>query len=178
MSTLTQQAALAVNPGFQQRIQAAIVTAAAAILAAAWDPGRPVTSQLRTDLALSVMQDATPWLTRFGWAVAVTPVVANADMSLSGIASTAAGPPAVITTTAAHGLGNGAVVSIAGAVDPVLNGTWQITVISATTFSVPVGGSETGGAGGTVTDQPTDTGISTAVSSVWNDLAGVKINTI
>jgi hypothetical protein len=173
LSTLAQQAALAANPGFLARIQSAIVKAATALLAAPEDKGHPLTFKRVTDLATSVMTETDPWLARFGRACAVTSAVADADMSLYGIAGTTAGPPAVITTTAPHGMGNGAVVSIAGAADAILNGTWAILATGATTFTIPVAGTEIGAAGGTVTLQPTDTGINTAVASVWNDIAGV-----
>lgn len=179
MSTLTQQAALAVNPGFQARVRAAMITEAAAVLALPADTAHPQQYTLRTGLATAIMGNAAPYLERFAWAAATTPVVAQADMSLYGIASTAIGPPAVITTTAPiTNLATGAIVAIASAADPILNGSWPITVTGPSTFTIPVAGSAPGGAGGTVTDQPTDSGISSAVHAVWNDIAGITMATV
>jgi len=66
------------------------------------------------------------------------PIVANSQAN-----------PTVITTAVPHGLTTGQVVVIAGNVDasPTINGAQTVTVISPTTFSVPVNTS--GGAAGT-----------------------------
>jgi hypothetical protein len=47
--------------------------------------------------------------------------------------------PGVVTTTTAHGLVTGQLVAVAGVTGATqANGVWVVTVISATTFSVPV----------------------------------------
>lgn len=57
----------------------------------------------------------------------------------STITSNTAANPTVVTTAAAHGLTSGDVVVIAGSNStPVINGSRVVTVISPTTFSVPV----------------------------------------
>lgn len=62
-------------------------------------------------------------------------------MAPATILSVANGPPAVMTTVAAHLLRTGDVVVIAGSLgDTVINGTWVVTVLTATTFSIPVTG--------------------------------------
>lgn len=47
--------------------------------------------------------------------------------------------PGVVTTSSAHGLTTGAVVGIAGTTGATqANGVWVVTVLSSTTFSIPV----------------------------------------
>ncbi|MGO9358051.1 MAG: DUF2586 family protein [Xanthobacteraceae bacterium] len=51
------------------------------------------------------------------------------------------GPPAVLQTSAAHGLTTGDTVTISGAIgDTVINGTFEVTVVDTTHFSIPVTG--------------------------------------
>jgi hypothetical protein len=60
--------------------------------------------------------------------------------------------PSVITTTDAHGLVTGDVVTIAAVGGTTtVNGTWVVTVLTSTTFSVPVAGVGAYTSGGTVT---------------------------
>jgi len=70
---------------------------------------------------------------------------------VSTIASHTVANPTVITTTAAHGLVTGNSVTISGNVGsvPTINGTFTVTVLSTTTFSIPVSVT-TAGAGGAV----------------------------
>ncbi len=58
--------------------------------------------------------------------------------------------PSVVTTPIAHGLATGNIIVISGVItsDPTINGEQTVTVISPTTFSVPVNVT-TGGTGGT-----------------------------
>lgn len=69
------------------------------------------------------------------------------------ITSNSQANPTVVTTPVPHGLTTGQVVIIAGETgsSPTINGQRTVTVISATTFSVPVNTSAgTGGTGGTI----------------------------
>lgn len=75
--------------------------------------------------------------------VPVQPVIA--------IVSSTNGNPSVVTTATAHGLWTGDTVAIEGHSSTALNGTQTVTVLSPTTFSVPVGGGA--GTGGTMTRQ-------------------------
>jgi hypothetical protein len=69
----------------------------------------------------------------------------------SGMISTAAGAPVVITTTAAHGLSTGQVVTIEGVTNNEnAFGTWTITVTSSTTFKLEGATSYASGSGGVV----------------------------
>jgi uncharacterized phiE125 gp8 family phage protein len=65
------------------------------------------------------------------------------------IVASATGNPAIVTTQTPHGLWTGDTVAIAGHSLAALNGSRVVTVLSPTSFSVPVDG--TGGTGGTMT---------------------------
>jgi len=69
-----------------------------------------------------------------------------------GITSSSVANPTVITTAAAHGLTSDATVDIAdhSGSTPSINGAWVATVLSSTTFSIPVNVT-VGGTGGTFT---------------------------
>lgn len=56
-----------------------------------------------------------------------------APQTISGI--TATGSVATATTSTAHGLQTGAIVTVSGATPSAYNGTYAITVLTATTFS-------------------------------------------
>lgn len=68
------------------------------------------------------------------------------------IATSSVADPSVITTSAAHGLVTGDLVTIAGhsGSTPAINGRYIVTVLNATTFTIPVAVT-VGGTGGTVT---------------------------
>lgn len=92
------------------------------------------------------------WNTRTGGAgVADTPVDYSAYVSTRNIpiTSNSLANPSVVTTPVAHGLTTGQVIMIAGVAtsNPTINGLRTVTVISPTTFSVPVNVT-TGGTGG------------------------------
>jgi chemotaxis response regulator CheB len=174
LSTLTQQAALAVSPGFQARVRAAMVTEAAAVLALPADPGHPQQAQLRGALALEVLTNPAPYLERFAWACVTTaPVRDQIAPSLTGITVVTHGAPAAVTTSSPHGLATGATVVIDGTTGGP-NGTWSITVTGPSAFTIPVAVAADLPAGGTVTAQPDDPSISTAVHAVWSSIAGVQ----
>jgi hypothetical protein len=59
--------------------------------------------------------------------------------------------PAVVTTSTAHGLTTGQQVTISGTGGATaVNATWTVTVLSGTTFSVPVNNTNAWTSGGTV----------------------------
>jgi hypothetical protein len=79
-------------------------------------------------------------------------------------AGTVGSAPITVTTTAATGLVSGDTVTIAGAVDPAANGTWVVTVLTATTFTIPATATNAAaGAGGTIT-QTNNSPITTATA--------------
>ncbi len=72
--------------------------------------------------------------------------------SPTSIASTATGATTTVTTTVNHYLAAGDTVVIAGSTStPSIDGTWTVSSVTATTFTVPVATSGVGGAAGTVT---------------------------
>ena len=78
----------------------------------------------------------------------VTPTYKD-SLSITGI--TRSGSVATATTASAHGQANGASVTISGATQTEYNGTFVITVLSATTFSYTVSGTPATPATGTIT---------------------------
>ena len=95
----------------------------------------------------------------------------------AGTANTILGLTAGTTTgtdtPAAHGLTTGDVVTIAGSTgDTAINGTWPVTVLSPTTFSIPVAGSGAYDGGGTVVALGTNyVGTGTCVPTVGSAAA-------
>ena len=88
------------------------------------------------------------------WDTESTSVDYTADTSqrVVPITSNSQANPSVITTTVAHGLTTGDVVVISGVSgsNADINGERTVTVISTTTFSVPINASTSGGTGGTL----------------------------
>jgi hypothetical protein len=173
-ATLIQQSGLAVDTGFQSRVHMAMVAEASVIAAAAIGSLDIAAYNLRLALAAKILAaGGSSQVTAFAYAVASTSAVA-ADLGTTiAILATAPGPPAVISTIAAHGLTTGNTVKVYNAQDTVVNGTWVVTVIDSTDFSVPVAGTESAGLGGFAQAQPTDSDIATAVAAVWSAVAGV-----
>jgi hypothetical protein len=84
--------------------------------------------------------------------VASSGSLTGVDGGLQGLALTISGNsaanPTVITTSVAHGLVTGDSVSISGSNStPSIDGDWPVTVLSGTTFSIPVNVSVAGTAG-------------------------------
>ncbi|HLA65028.1 MAG TPA: hypothetical protein VK600_00435 [Candidatus Saccharimonadales bacterium] len=78
------------------------------------------------------------------WAGGVTPTGATSKT----ISGNTAASPTVVTTTAAHGLVTGDTVLISGSNStPLIDGTWTVTVLTTTTFSIPVNVTIAGTAG-------------------------------
>jgi hypothetical protein len=178
VSTLIEQMGVAADAGFQSRVRAAILAEAATIAAAGPSGMDLATFTLRTALAAKILAGASStWAATFAYAIAVMSGVA-ADIGVPvNIADSTPGYPAVVDTMAAHGLTTGGAAKIINAVDPAINGTWPVTVVSSTEFTIPVAGTLSGVAGGTVTPQPTDADIATAVAAAWNAVAGVNTGT-
>jgi hypothetical protein len=177
-ATLTEQAALAVSDGFQCRVHAAMTAAAASIAGIAQGSMGPQTYAARVALATSILQDAGPHLARFSWAMATNAAVFNDMHQPVAIAGTTGNMPAVITTEVPHGFTTGQVAEISDAVDPSVNGTWLITVVDQSSFSIPSPGSSFPAEGGFATIQPSDNSLQTAVNVCWNGLAGITSATV
>lgn len=175
-SSLITMANLAADTGFQSRVQAAMVTAGINVAAEAVGAQDTNTYQLRHQLAMAVLNSPATYLTRFTWAAAANVTVAGDIGAPVSIASSTAVNPAVVTTASVHGLTSGQFAEITGhLVNTTVDGTWPVTVLTTTTFSVPVAGVSAGAATGMVVVQPPDADIQFAINSVWSDIAGVGV---
>lgn len=176
-ASLINTANLAADTGFRSRVLAAMVTAALNVAAEAVTQD-PATYNMRHTLAVAILNNPGGYLDRFAWAVAANATVSGDVQAPVAIASSTAANPSAITTAAVHGLLTGDVAEIAGhLVNTAVNGTFPVTVTSATAFTVPALGNGAGGATGTVTKQPPDADIQTAVNSSFSDIAGVGVIT-
>jgi|ERR1035441_3311249 hypothetical protein len=177
-STLITMANLASDAGFRSRVQAAMVGEGLIVAAEAVGAQDTSTYQLRHQLAIAVLNSTGQYLDRFAWAAAVNVTIAGDVGPPVSIASSTAASPSVITTASVHGLTTGQFAEISGhLVNLVINGTWPVTVLTTTTFSIPVAGNGAGGATGQVVLQPPDADIQFAVNSAWSDIAGVGVTT-
>lgn len=177
-ASLLSTANLANDPLFQSRVQAAMVTAATNVASEAVGAQSVAAYNMRHTLAVQVLSNPAGYLPRFAWAAAANPTVSADPGAPIAIASSTAADPSVVTTSVAHGLTTGDVVEIAGhATNTAINGTFPVTVLSTTAFSVPALGVGVGAATGTVTKQPPDADIQFAVNSVFSDIAGVGVTT-
>jgi hypothetical protein len=80
--------------------------------------------------------------------------------------------PVVCTSSAAHGLGVGDKVTLSGASQAAMNGTWGITAVgSTTTFSVDIG------AVGPATGTANITAIASAAAQTYPPATGMKLGT-
>jgi hypothetical protein len=86
-----------------------------------------------TPSGLAVKLDSEP-------SIASHNFVSTVSTKSGTITSNSAATATVITTSASHGLSNGRIVTITGVSGsvPAINGTYEVTVISPTTFSIPV----------------------------------------
>jgi len=88
------------------------------------------------------------------------------------VTATTAADPVVCTTSAAHGLGVGDKVTLSGASQAAMNGTWGITLVgSTTTFSVDIG------AVGPATGTANITAIASAAAQTYPPANGMKLGT-
>jgi hypothetical protein len=180
---LCQQAALAASQAFRDRIYVWMVASALSVQGEALGAFDPTVYGKRQSLAVGVLANPLAYLERFVVAAAGQSNIA-ADVSAPVlISSSTAVNPSVVTTAAAHGMATGDTVVIAGhATNTVLNNStagspsaWAVTVLTTTTYSVPVSGTGAG-TGGTSTRQPSDTNIANfAAFAQWSDLAGVDV---
>lgn len=186
-ASLQGTAQLATDPLFQQRVQAAMVTAALDVAAEAFSVSGSITAYTaRHTLAIAILQGGrlpggistgttvNPWLAQFSWAVA-------SNVSISGdigpelpINASTADNPAKVTTNVVHNLSTGQWVEISGhLINTAINGSWQVTVLDTFNFTIPVEGTATGSGTGEVVLQPPDSDIQFACNAVFGSIAGV-----
>jgi hypothetical protein len=178
MASLTDQSNLTLDLNFQARILQAIVAAALTVQGEVQGAMGIEKYNKRQSLARTVLNAPSSQVSRFAAAVAANASVIGDYGAPVAISSSTAANPAVVTTAAVHGLTTGDCVVIAGhATNTALNGGWTVTVLTTTTFSIPVLGTAAGGATGTVRKHPTDIDINVTVttSSFWDDMAGVTV---
>jgi len=172
--TLGQGAQLITDASFQQRVQMAMIKAAVQVSSEAQNGMDMTVWSKRRLLATRILTSPTATLASFTNAVASDPGSALNWFNPVAISSSTGTNPAVITTASAHGYTTGDVVEILGhAVNTAANGTWVITVISSTTFSIPQPGNGTGAATGTAQKMETDSNLIFTVNSVFSAAAGI-----
>jgi hypothetical protein len=81
----------------------------------------------------------------------------NGGADSDSITSNSAANPTVVTTSAAHGLSNGAKVSITGSNStPSIDGIWTVSGVTSTTFTIPVNVTAAGSSGTVTAFDDTD----------------------
>lgn len=158
--------------GFRKQVGMASITAAAAIAGEPKASMSDVKYGKRQKLAFDVLSQPTSMLNQFCLAVSQ-----NAAITVGApvnIASSTNAFPVVVTTASAHGLSTGNAVRIEGhAINTAINGAAEVTVLTTTTFSVPIAGIGAGAATGRVSRLPLDSDVQTTVNNLWDDMAGV-----
>jgi hypothetical protein len=171
--TLGQGAQLLESPSFISRIRGAMVRAAIAVSTEVQGAMTSNAWAKRRQLAIRILNNPDAVVGSFAAAVA-----ADAAFSLTWyppllITSSTGVNPSVVTTPV-HGYTNGDVVYISGHVaNTNANGTWTITVLSTTTFSIPTPGNAVGTATGTVSKQETDVTLAFTVNTLFSAVAGL-----
>jgi hypothetical protein len=176
--TLAQGAQLASDASFVARIRVAMVRAAMVVSTEAQGGLTTNAWVKRRQLANRIMVSPDTYTGAFVAAVASDPGVSLTWYNPILITSSTNANPIVITT-ATHGYSSGDVVEILGhLVNTNANGTWTVTVLSTTTFSIPQPGNGIGGATGTAQKMETDVNLnftvnSTLATNVFSAVAGL-----
>jgi hypothetical protein len=106
-----------------------------------------------------------------------TEVSENGGADALTITGNTAANPTVVTTSAAHGLVTGAKVQITGSNSiPTINGTFTVTVIDATRFSIPVNVTTAGNSGTLVAFDDTDETFGNGTTTLVPGLYSCTIN--
>jgi hypothetical protein len=176
--TLSQSAQLVASPGFNARVRAAMLLAAMNVSTETQGSLGNIAWIKRQQLAARITTSPDAYLPAFVGLVAADPGRSLVWYQPILITSSTQANPSVLTTPA-HSLATGDVVEIVGhLVNTSVNGTWPVTVLSATTFSIPQPGIAAGGATGTMQKQIDDTSLnftvnSTAPTNVFSAVAGI-----
>lgn len=172
--TLDQGSKLVNDVSFVARTRVAMVRAATTVAGEAQGAQSGTKWAKRLQLANRVITSPDGQLTAFVAMLSSDPGLSLTWYTPVNVASSTNANPSVITTAAAHGYSSGDVVEILNhAVNTNANGTWVITVLSTTTFSIPQPGNGVGTATGTVQKMETDVNINFTISNQWNAMAGV-----
>lgn len=162
---------LAQDAFFRKKISVAMAAAAVNVAGEAQAGMSAPKYSKRQRLAQQVLVSPASLLDQFAFAVVQNgAIVVGSPVAI--VSSTSVYPSVVATAT--HGLSTGDTVRIWDhLVNTAANGTWTVTVLTATTFSIPVPGIGAGLATGRVAKLPTDSDIQFTINSVWDDMAGV-----
>jgi len=171
---MCSQATLAADPGFRSRVYVALVAAAVAIAGEAKAAMTDTVYGKRQALAYAVLTSPQAFIERFSIMAASNPTIGGDVVPPVAVTGSTSANPSVVTTAVVHGMATGDTVQITGhATNTAVNGQWTVTVLSTTTFSVPVAGTAAG-TGGTATKQPPDADLTNfGPFSMWNKAAGV-----
>jgi hypothetical protein len=165
------------HSGFRGRIYVAMVAAAVAVAAETQTAG-PVVYAKRQALAAGVLGNPLAYLERFAIGAASNSTIGGDVSAPVVVTSSSTANPTVVTTAAVHGMATGDTVQIAGHSTAAPNGQWVVTVLTTTTYTVPVPGGA-GGVGGTSTRQPSDANITAfGPFSQWPRFAGITANDV
>ena len=176
--TLGQGAQLVNDASFQARIRVAMVKAAMNVSTESQGSLSANAWVKRRQLANRILVSPDSYLPSFVAAVAADPGLSLSWFAPITITSSTNANPIVITTPA-HGYTSGDVVEIVNhLVNTNANGTWVVTVLNTTTFSIPWPGNGVGGATGMVQKMETDTNLnftvnSTVSTNVFSAVAGL-----
>jgi hypothetical protein len=172
--TLGQGAQLVADASFTARVRAAMIRAAVNVSTETQGSFTVTVWSKRRLLAIRILGSPDSVLPSFVGAVAADPNSSLTWYAPQLISSSTSANPIVITTSAAHGYTSGDVVEILNhTTNTNANGTWVVTVVSSTTFSIPQPGNGTGGATGTVQKMETDSDLVFTVNSVFSAVAGI-----
>jgi hypothetical protein len=171
--TLAQGQQVLDDPGYVKRIRGAMIRAAIAVSTEAVGSLTTTAWLKRRQLSIRIMNNPDAYLADFAAGFAADPATSLTWYLPLTITSSTNASPSVVTTPT-HSLTTGDVVSIDGhLVNTNINGVWIVTVISATTFSVPMPGNGAGVATGKVTRQETDANIAFTINSLFSAVAGL-----
>lgn len=172
--TLGQGAQLLTDSSFTTRVSGAMIRAAIAVSTEAQGTFSSTVWAKRRLLSIRILTSPGSCLNSFATAVASDPSGALNWYNPMSIASSTNANPIVITTSAAHGYASGDNVEVLNhLVNTSANGTWVVTVLSTTTFSIPQPGVGVGVATGTAQKMETDADLAFTVNSVFSAVAGI-----
>lgn len=172
--TLGQGAQLLADSSFTARVSGAMIRAAIAVSTEVQASLTTNAWVKRRQLSVRILSSPQSCLSSFVAAIAADPSSALNWYNPVNIASSTNANPIVVTTSAAHGYTSGDNGEILNhLVNTNATGTWVMTVLTATTFSIPQPGTGVGGATGTVQKQETDANLTFTVNSVFSAVAGL-----
>jgi hypothetical protein len=176
--TLGQGAQLVNDASFIARIRCAMIKASMNVSTESQGSLSVNAWVKRRQLANRILVSPDAYVGSFVAAVAADPGISLSWFAPITISSSTNVNPTVLTTPA-HGYTSGDVVEILGhLVNTNANGTWVVTVLSTTTFSIPQPANGIGGATGTVQKMETDVNLnftvnSTVSTNVFSAVAGL-----